>query len=220
MNINIILLDAGKNNLDAIVAYCTLALAATSFIAIFVQIYWNKKILKDANENSKTQLNLLDAQLKSQNDNAFKYTSVKLAENFDQQFQELKEQRAQVADILLEKNLLDATTFDYSLLDKKLDDIYDLFDLIGFFVKHRYIDHEIVHEYFDYWFSEYYTFYTLYSIKKLSAYPNTIWNNLSSLYHAMDIIETGQNFAPRDSIDKKELKRFFKEERGDDPQQA
>jgi hypothetical protein len=217
MTINIILLDANKNDFDAILAYGTIALAVGSFFAVFVQIHWNRRFLRDSNNNSRTQLELLNTQLKSENENSFKYTSVKLAQDFDAQFQALAEEREEVADIIISNNILASESLDYSLLTKKVDNIYDLFDTIGYFVKHQYIKDAVVHQYFDYWFSEYYTFYSFYGIKKLSGYPDTVWNNLASLYKAMDIVETGENYTARVPIDKKELDRFFREERADDP---
>jgi hypothetical protein len=67
------LLDIDKNAIEMWTAIGTVLLAVMSFVAILVQIWWNRRILRESNENARSQLNLLSNQLKDGNENSNKY---------------------------------------------------------------------------------------------------------------------------------------------------
>ena len=146
-------------------AWSTIALAALAFAAIIVQIAWNRRILREARESSLSQSDILFQQLQAQNENAFKYSSVTLADSFQREFDGLTGDRAAAAHIILHNGLLTKDGFDYNVLEELLEDAYDFFDTVGFFVRKHYMKGEVAHQYFDHWFSHYFAFYKLYELK-------------------------------------------------------
>jgi len=190
----------------------TFALAGITFVAIGVQIYWNRKVLRESRSSFSSQLNLLQSQLKDENENSFKYNSIKLGQMFDSQFIGLTEDRKKSAGLILRNDFLAHDTINYAPIKEKMDEIYDFFDTIGYFVKHNYFKAEVAHQYFDYWFSPYYTFFATYHIKEFSGYDETVWNNLSSLSQHMDRVEIDQTGRARKPITKEDLKEFFQQE--------
>jgi len=192
---NIMLLDADSSSYSTAVG--TWVIAIVSLLAVIVQALINKKTIKDVNKNAKEQFELTRKGLEDANDNSFKYTSLKIVDSFDKKFDDL-----------------DNKSFDYSLIKGLPDEIYDIFDTLGYFVAHKYIRRDAVHQYFHYWFSRYFRFYTEYHIHSKSGFEDTVWNNLPKLSKQMDIEEIEQNGKPTETIDKDELLRFFKEEAG------
>jgi hypothetical protein len=208
-----LLLDAEQS--EKWTAIGTMVLASFTFLGIFVQIYWNNKVLKDNRKNSQGQLDLIRTQLDSQNENAFKYSSVKIAQEFDEEFEELDEERTEAATTILSNKLLDQEPLDYAILTGQLDNIFDLFDTVGYFVRYKYIKAEVAHQYFQHWFAHYYRFFVLYNIRELADYGDTVWNNLVTLSRDLDAVEInlkGGRALP--VIDKVALEKFFKEEKG------
>jgi hypothetical protein len=126
------------------------------------------------------------------------------------------DERQEMAKIIINNKVLEHESFDYSLLQNKIDNIYDLFDTIGFFVKNKFMKADVAHEYFDYWFCRYYQFFKFYEIKKLAGFEETVWNNLSKLSHELDIIEVAQFGKRNNVLDKKELEIFFNEEQSEE----
>lgn len=210
MPFHIILLTAEESELWTAVG--TMALAVITFFAIAVQIYWNRRVLDESRSSALAQMTLLQNQLQAQNENSFKFTSVKLAEIFEAQFQDLVETRKECSSIILQNHYLEKNSIDYFPIKEKIDDIYDLFDTIGYFVRHMYIKAEVAHQYFDYWFTPYYTFFQLYQIKSLSGYDEAVWNNLANLSMAMDRVEIEQVGYARKLLTKEKLKEFFEQE--------
>jgi hypothetical protein len=197
---------------EDLTAIGTMALAVISFLAIGVQIYWNRKVLKESRDTALSQINLLQNQLKAENENSFKYSSVKLAQIFEAQFQDLTETRMESATLILQHKYLDQDSIDYVPIKEKMDDIFDFFDTIGYFVRHMYMKAEVGHQYFDYWFTPYYQFFQLYHIKDLSGYEESVWNNLASLSQAFERVEIDQTGHSREPISKNQLKEFFQQE--------
>jgi hypothetical protein len=210
MPFHIILLTAENSELWTAIG--TMTLAVITFFAIGVQIYWNRRVLNESRSSALTQMTLLQNQLQAQNENSFKFTSVKLAEIFEVQFQDLIQTRKECSSLILQNHSLDQNSIDYSPIKEKIDDIYDLFDTIGYFVRHKYIKAEVAHQYFDYWFTPYYTFFQLYQIKSISGYDEAVWNNLANLSMAMDRVEIDQVGYARKPVTKEKLKEFFEQE--------
>jgi len=206
------LLDADSSSYSTAVG--TWVIAIVSLLAVIVQALINKKTIKDANKNAKEQFELTRKGLEDANDNSFKYTSLKIVDSFDKKFDDLNNDRQALAKAIIDNQLLDNESFDYSLIKGLPDEIYDIFDTLGYFVAHKYIRRDAVHQYFHYWFSRYFRFYTEYHIHSKSGFEDTVWNNLPKLSKQMDIAEIEQNGKPTETIDKDELLRFFKEEAG------
>ena len=174
----------------------TFVLAIAAFISLFVQSKQFKKTRADENER------------------AFINSSVQLITDFDRQFQELADTRSDVAKIIITNKILEADKIEkFEHFDNQLDDIYDFFDTLGFFVVENYIKAEVVHQYFYHWFEHYYDFYTLYDVKTLSGYNETAWMNLPRLSKILNQIETKQLAKGRSKITKEMLLKFFTVER-------
>jgi len=176
----------------------TLLLVFATFFAIYIQNSLFKKQRVDDNER------------------AFKTSSVTLITDFDSQFTDLIESRIKVAKIIIKDKILEKDTFNYEILDKRMDDIYDFFDTLGYLVDQQYIKADLVHQYFNYWFSRYYEFYQLCEIKKLSKYGDTVWNNMPKLYTKLKEIEAEQLGREEDKLTKAELISFFEKESWED----
>jgi hypothetical protein len=209
---HIILLDADPSAYSTAVG--TWVLAGITFLAVFVQALFNRKTIGDANKNAKEQFDLTRKGLQDANDSSYKYTSLKIVDSFDKKFEEIYEDRQALAKAIIDNNLLDKKDFDYSLIKGLPDEIYDIFDTLGYFVEHKYIRIDAVHQYFNYWFSRYFRFFTLYHIASKAGFESTVWNNLPTLSEEMDQEEIRQKGITVDKIDKDELLRFFKEEGG------
>jgi hypothetical protein len=181
-----------------ILAALTLALAIAAFLAIYSQKSQFRKQRIDDNER------------------AFKNNSVILIANFEKQFDELENYRIEVAKAIIDNKLLEKDSFDYGIIDKRMDKIYDLFDTLGYFVDQEYIKADVAHQFFDYWFSKYYEFYKLYNIRELAGYEKTVWNNLPKLSTKLDEIEAKQLGKEKEKITRLDLKEFFLEEARDD----
>ena len=175
-------------------AVLTFALAIAAFLAIYYQREQFRKQREDDNER------------------AFKNSSVILITDFDKQFNDLVEDRIKVAKIIIKHKILENDSFDYKILDKKMDEIYDFFDTLGYFVDQEYIKVELAHQYFHHWFSMYYEFYKLYKINELAGYEKTVWNNMPKLSLKMDKVEAEQHGKGQKKISKDNLKGFFEDE--------
>jgi hypothetical protein len=191
----------------------TLALAALTFITLAVSIVYNQTIISQAKESSADQLDLLRTQLAAENENAYKYNSVRLILAFDEQFEDLIETRAEAARVIIDNNILERGPLKPKELDDLLDDVYDLFDTIGYFIKNKYIKTDVAHEYFHHWFSRYYAFYEQYKIKESSGYDEAAWNNLSYLSKQLDGVEDHQTGKFSSSPTKSDLLHFFTQEK-------
>jgi hypothetical protein len=191
----------------------TIALAALTVIAIVVQIIYNQKVIRMGKESSKEQLDAISTQLNAQNENSYKYTSVKLVLAFDEQFEDMVETRAKAAEIIIDNNILERGPLKPGEMNNRMDDIYDLYDTIGFFIKNKYIKAEVAHEYFHHWFSRYYTFYEQYKVKESSGYEQAAWNNLLYLSKELYRIEDNQTGAFAKPPTKDDLIRFFNDEK-------
>jgi len=174
----------------------TFVLAIAAFISLFVQSKQFRKTRADENER------------------AFKNSSVQLITDFDRQFQELADTRSEIAKIIIVNKILESDKIEkYERFDNQLDDIYDFFDTLGFFVIENYIKAEVVHQYFYHWFEHYYDFYMLYDVKTLTGYNETVWINLLKLSKILNQIEVKQLAKSRSEITKEMLLRFFSDER-------
>jgi len=139
---------------------------------------------------------------------------VQLITDFDRQFQELADTRSEIAKIIIVNKILESDKIEkYERFDNQLDDIYDFFDTLGFFVIENYIKAEVVHQYFYHWFEHYYDFYMLYDVKTLTGYNETVWINLLKLSKILNQIEVKQLAKSRSEITKEMLLRFFSDER-------
>ena len=208
MTFDFILLDI-KNKPDYFSTYGPVIIAA---IAVGVQIYWNGRTLKQSRLISEQQLAALRSQLASDNENAFKYSSIQLATKMDEDFDDLEEQRVKIGAFLKESNLLDGGLVqNYNHIRDELSAVLDIFDTVGYFVKNNYLKAEVAHEYFHYWFSHYYVFFVNYDVRKLSGEDQVIWNNLQGLCRKLDIVETAQRHGLQPpEIEKKSWKNSLK----------
>jgi hypothetical protein len=176
----------------------TLSLAIGAFVTLFAQKRQFQKLRADENERN------------------FKNSSITLITKFDKDFNKIEDCRFEVSQLMLQKNMLDPEKFDFKLIEYWAGDIFDFFDTLGFFVREEYLKPEVVHQYFYHWFSHYYEFYKLYSIKKASGYPETTWINLPTLSEQLDNVETNQLGKKKQTISKAMLKKFFEEEAWDE----
>lgn len=176
----------------------TMLLAIAAFITIPLQNHQFKKLRADEYERS------------------FKDSSVALITKFDDLFNdELYDARHTIGKIITENNLLDQKKFDYESLRIPLEEVYDFFDTLGFFVNKKYLKPEVVHHYFHHWFSKYFELYNSYHIQKLSKQPNTVWMNLANLNQQLNKIELELLGKPTTRVTKQTLSDFFKDECSD-----
>ena len=144
----------------------------------------------------------------------FKNSSVQLILNFDAQFVDLQDFRFEAANHIINTKILNGSVIHkYDSFNGNLEEIYDFFDTLGFFIKQDYIKAEVVHNYFYYWFSHYYEFYKQYNVKHLSGYEETAWNNLDFLLKALNDIEEKQLGRKIKTINKNMLIDFFIKEK-------
>jgi len=173
----------------------TFILAIAAFMTLYIQRWQFRKMRADESER------------------AFKNSSVQLIIDFDKGFQDLEEYRKEASTLIIEHKILDGTSIkNYSALKNGLEEIYDFFDTLGFYVEEKYIKAEIVHHYFDHWFGRYYEFYQQYHVKSLSGHEATVWNNLSTLSKRLNEIEIKKGGKPRETISKTTLAEFFTDE--------
>ncbi len=191
MNLAISLCDACQLDWTAI---GTILLAIAAFASMGQQWRQFKKLRADDSER------------------AFKNSSVTLITDFDKQFDDLIDERIKVAKIIIENKILENPSFDFSILQNRMDDIYDFFDTLGYFVEQKYIKPEVVHQYFYHWFSMYFEFYKIYNIKELSGFDKTVWNNMPKLSEIMENVESELLGKRRKKITKDDLVKFFGEE--------
>jgi hypothetical protein len=168
-------------------------------IAAFITLYFQNKQFKKARRD--------------ENERAFKNSSVQLITDFDKQFQDLENLRSETANTItghgiLEKGLIE----NYNDLKIGLEELYDFFDTLGFFVAENYIKAEVVHQYFHYWFEHYYAFFVMYNVKSVSGYPDTVWINLPKLSNALEKVEIKQLGKESEEITKEDLLEFFQGE--------
>jgi hypothetical protein len=180
----------------AIGSIATSLMAVATFITLIYQRWQFRKTRTDENERE------------------LKNSSVQLILDFGKEFQELEECRKDVSRTIIEHKVLEDTEIrNYSTLKNfGLEDIYDFFDTLGFYVQEKYIKAEIVHHYFDHWFSKYYKFYEQYNVKKLSGYEATVWDNLHTLSKLLNEVEIKKRAKPRQTISKSILETFFTDE--------
>jgi hypothetical protein len=204
-----LLLDADAHS----TAIATITLAVLTFATLLATIIYNQIVIRQSKKSSDEQFEQFSAQLAAQNEIAFKYNSVKLALAFDELFEDMAPTRAQAAQVIIDNNVLDRGPVQRGEMKDLPDDIYDLFDTIGYFVKTGYMKADVAHEYFHHWFSRYYTFYEQYKYKQSTTYEGAAWNNLHYLSRELSGIEdhqTGQYPCPLTNAD---LVRFFTQEK-------
>lgn len=183
-------------NWNAIGSMANLTLAIAAFITLIVQRKQFLKLRADEKERG------------------YKDSSVQLILNLDEQFIDLAELRLEIASLIIKYDILNRSVIDnYSSFKGAFEEIYDFFDILGFYVKEEYIKAEIVYQYFYYWFSHYYEFYKLYDIKHLSGYNDSTWNNLPFLAIKLDEIEERELGRKIKSVNKNLLVEFFKQEK-------
>ncbi len=173
----------------------TFLLAIAAFVTLYVQGRQFRKMRTDENER------------------AFKNSSVQLITDFDRQFRKLDDLRSEASDVIVKNNVLKAELIeDYSALKDIMCEVYDFFDTLGFYVENGYIKPEVVHQYFYHWFEHYYEFFTVYNIKKLSGYNETVWIHLPKLSIVLNEVEIRQLGKERKAPTKQDLLAFFEEE--------
>ena len=194
-------------------AIATIVLAILTFATLLASIVYNQIVIRHSKKSSDEQFEQFSAQLATQNEIACKYNSVKLALAFDKQFYDMAQTRVKTAQIIINNNILDRGSVQHGEMKDLPDDIYDLFDTIGYFVKTGYMKADVAHEYFHHWFSRYYTFYEQYKYKESTTYEDAAWNNLHYLSRELSGIEDHQTGQYPSPPSKGRLVQFFTQEK-------
>jgi hypothetical protein len=204
-----LLLDADAHS----TAIATIVLAVLTFATLLASVIYNQIVIRQSKKSSDEQFEQFSAQFATQSEIAFKYNSVKLALAFDKQFDDMAQTRVKAAQIIIDNNILDRGPVQHGEMRDLPDDIYDLFDTIGYFVKTGYMKADVAHEYFHHWFSRYYTFYEQYKYKESTAYEVAAWNNLQYLSSELSGIEDHQTGQYPSPPTKARLVHFFTQEK-------
>jgi hypothetical protein len=162
------------------------------------------------------QFKLFKKQMKEQNDVAIKASSFSIILKKEEEFDNIHflKIRKELASKIITEKLLDKESFDYkNVIGRDIENVFDFFTTIGFYIDNKYLLPDIAWNHFDYFFRRYYAFYTMYNIKEQSGYEDTAWNNLEKLKKYFDETEIQKSKTGNiPIIDKEELKNFFSEE--------